>query len=321
MKLGGILASRELGLSVLALATLVLGSSLHLLAGVVSTLLTPLPVFTLRVTGGRRLCLAVAAGILSLYGLLHGGKVSPAVLLHIGALMLVGFFLAECVLAGCFIGASIAVSSGASLCVLLIPCLLWPGPEGSSLWEAFRSQVLANLEVTTNAYHQLGGISQEELPEFKESLETFARRLFYVFPALVTMGIALSSWFTLLAARKIGFLKDLFSGPWQALREWRAPDPMVYILIVSGFALLVPIPGLKRIGLNVLLPVLLVYFFQGLAVVAFVFHRKRVPVVLRGFLYAFIGLHQMATVLVAGLGLMEIWLNFRKPGKAAADAE
>ena len=73
-------------------------------------------------------------------------------------------------------------------------------------------------------------------------------------------------------------------------------------------------PGnsLKMLGLNGLLILLTVYFLQGIAVVSYYFEKKRFPRALRLFLYTLIALQQFILLLIIGLGLFDIWLNFRK---------
>ncbi|MBW2176623.1 MAG: DUF2232 domain-containing protein, partial [Deltaproteobacteria bacterium] len=54
------------------------------------------------------------------------------------------------------------------------------------------------------------------------------------------------------------------------------------------------------------------YFLQGIAVVSYYFEKKRFPRALRLFLYSLIALQQILLLLIIGLGLFDMWLNFRK---------
>jgi hypothetical protein len=54
------------------------------------------------------------------------------------------------------------------------------------------------------------------------------------------------------------------------------------------------------------------YFFQGLAIVAYYFHRMNVPLLLRGLGYGLIVFEQLCTILVVGLGLFDLWGDFRR---------
>jgi len=59
---------------------------------------------------------------------------------------------------------------------------------------------------------------------------------------------------------------------------------------------------------------MLVYFFQGIAVVSFFFQTKRSPTALRMFCYSLIAVQLYFLILVIGLGFFDNWINFRKLG-------
>jgi uncharacterized protein YybS (DUF2232 family) len=63
---------------------------------------------------------------------------------------------------------------------------------------------------------------------------------------------------------------------------------------------------------NILLIAAVGYFVQGLAVVAYFFHKNNVPRFLRSATYILIIFQQMFTVLVAALGLFDLWGDFRR---------
>ncbi|MCP4670460.1 MAG: DUF2232 domain-containing protein, partial [Desulfobacula sp.] len=54
------------------------------------------------------------------------------------------------------------------------------------------------------------------------------------------------------------------------------------------------------------------YFFQGIAIVSFLFTKKRAPFALRFFLYILIAIQPFFMFLVIGMGLFDTWFNFRK---------
>jgi uncharacterized protein YybS (DUF2232 family) len=91
---------------------------------------------------------------------------------------------------------------------------------------------------------------------------------------------------------------------------------LVWGLIACGFSLFVPgLEGLRAAALNLLLLLAACYFAQGLAVIAFFFHKNNVPRFLRGITYILIVFQQIFTLLVVGLGLFDLWANFRRLGK------
>ena len=96
------------------------------------------------------------------------------------------------------------------------------------------------------------------------------------------------------------------------LNLWKAPDYLVWVLIGCGGFLMLPGSTLKIIGINGLLVLLMIYFFQGIAIVSFFFEKKQFPRLLRIFFYSLIAIQQIILLVVIGLGLFDMWLNFRK---------
>ena len=69
---------------------------------------------------------------------------------------------------------------------------------------------------------------------------------------------------------------------------------------------------IKAMALNLFLVIAVFYFFQGLAIVAYFFHHKNVPYFLRSLAYLLIVFEQVFTLLVVGLGLFDLWGDFRR---------
>jgi uncharacterized protein YybS (DUF2232 family) len=103
------------------------------------------------------------------------------------------------------------------------------------------------------------------------------------------------------------------------LREWKSPEALVWGLIVCGFALFIPALGaVQVVAANVLVVICAYYFAQGLAVIGYFFHKNKVPRFLRGLTYLLIVFQQIFTLLVVGLGLFDLWGDFRRLGKDTA---
>jgi hypothetical protein len=66
------------------------------------------------------------------------------------------------------------------------------------------------------------------------------------------------------------------------------------------------------LGLNGVLVLTTIYFFQGIAIVSFFFEKKDFPPLLRYIFYGFIGMQLMMVWLVSGVGFFDMWFNFRK---------
>jgi uncharacterized protein YybS (DUF2232 family) len=105
------------------------------------------------------------------------------------------------------------------------------------------------------------------------------------------------------------------------LDHWKAPEILVWVAIASGVLLLVPGFTAKILGLNGLLVLMIIYFFQGIAIVAFFFRKKRIPKAARLILYSLIFIQQLVMLAVIGAGFFDTWFNFRRIGKPLAPTE
>jgi len=101
------------------------------------------------------------------------------------------------------------------------------------------------------------------------------------------------------------------------LSRWQAPPHAIWLFIASGFALFTPLSGWAQ---NVFLVMLAVYFFQGAAVVSYYLGRLRLPAPLRGIVLMLAVLEQVLAVFVLLLGVFDLWGDFRRLGRAQADA-
>jgi uncharacterized protein YybS (DUF2232 family) len=133
--------------------------------------------------------------------------------------------------------------------------------------------------------------------------------LVQVLPALVLINTALVAWVNVLVVQGLGNLWG-----WNDLGEplslWASPEWMVFFLAAAGFALLVPQPWVRQIGLNLLLVMGFIYFCQGMAVISAILQRYQLPRVLRGIVYILAFMNPLMLVVMI-LGLTDLWLDFR----------
>jgi len=131
-----------------------------------------------------------------------------------------------------------------------------------------------------------------------------------LFPGLMVTNMALMAWLNVVLTRQLVFLLG-WGEPSPPLYHWSAPEWVVFVLLGAGFLLLAPVTGARFFGLNLLLVVAVIYFCQGVAVVAAWFHRLGLPLALRMIGYPLLFLHPFF-FLIMTLGLMDLWLDFRR---------
>jgi uncharacterized protein YybS (DUF2232 family) len=182
----------------------------------------------------------------------------------------------------------------------------------SAMIHDFRESLTQQFLAATRVHEKMG-FPQETLELLRERMPQVVETLLQLLPALVFVSLAAIVLINvILLCRRFPERQS----EWLAidtLREWKGPERMVWGLIACGFALF--IPGLewsKIIAINVLVVIGTCYFAQGLAIVAFFFHKNNVPRFLRGLTYVLIFFQQIFTLLVVGLGLFDLWGDFRK---------
>lgn len=182
----------------------------------------------------------------------------------------------------------------------------------SQLGRVFKTALRDNLEISLKIYEK-AGFSGESLDALREQAPQIIETMLRIMPALAFMG------FVTVILINLFFLYRRFPGHRSSfastgdVREWKSPEPLVWGLILSGFLLFLPVGALlETLALNFFLVVVAFYFFQGLAIVAYYFHHKNVPYLLRSLAYALIVFEQLFTLFVMGLGLFDLWGDFRR---------
>ncbi|MBW2636173.1 MAG: DUF2232 domain-containing protein [Deltaproteobacteria bacterium] len=105
------------------------------------------------------------------------------------------------------------------------------------------------------------------------------------------------------------------------LSRWKIFDRMIWVFIIAGVSMVVPVKAVKIIGLNILIVLIFIYMLQGLSIVSFYFKKKNMPWFIRGFGYFLIFAQQILLFLVIVLGLIDVWVDFRKLEKVEPDTK
>jgi len=208
---------------------------------------------------------------------------------------------------------AVVVSSCAlgTLTVLLFTLLVLTG-SFPSLWDAVYQVVNAQVLMTLQVYENLG-ISSETV-EFLSTQTTRISTMFTeILPSLVffvCVVVALCN-LAVLSYHFPHYRSFFFT--LGDIKEWKSPDHLVWLFVIPGLSLFLPLPWLLRVAaVNLVLVCSVFYFFHGLAIIAYYFHYKRVPMVFRVAGYLLIVFEQFLTLLVIGLGFFDLWGDFRR---------
>jgi uncharacterized protein YybS (DUF2232 family) len=165
-------------------------------------------------------------------------------------------------------------------------------------------------------YEKSAELAPETLESLRQAIKVLQDYIPKVLPALLVSVLLSITWMNLalgnvLLRKTIGELS-----PWPEYSRWKLPEPLVWLVVVSGiFSLMLPKP-LNIIGLNGLIICSTLYFFQGLAIAASLLNRWSVPGLFRVFIYALIFIQTYGIIILSFLGLLDVWADFRKIGHA-----
>lgn len=297
-------------LSGITLTSLIFGASIYLpIIGFFASLFIPLPIVFYRLKLGRSNGSIIPVATFMIMVVLLGGM-SPDMIFFVGLLIL-GFTLGESIESNVSIERTVLYPCALVLFAGIVGLIFYTNISGTGLVALTTQYVAKNLEMTMDLYENMG-IPEENIHMISSSLKTIEYVLVRIIPSLAASLCLLVAWISILLARPLLKSKNLFFPDFGSLNLWQAPEFLVWGVIGCGSVLLLPqkIPGI--LGLNLLIILMTIYFFQGISIVSFYFEKKRLPKILSFFLYSIMALQQILLLLVIGLGFFDIWLNFRK---------
>jgi uncharacterized protein YybS (DUF2232 family) len=283
--------------------------------GFVGALFIPLPILYYRIKLGRIIgaFIPIFTGLVLL--IVIGGMSTDT--LFFAELLLIGFLLGELIGLNLSIEKTILLTTAAVLFSGLISLFIFSIFSGTSISAVVSEYVAKNLDLTMALYQSMG-MSEENVRLISQALEQIHQVLVRIIPALVTASTLFVAWSNILLAKPLLRSRSLFYPDFGLLKMWKAPEALVWVVIGCALALFIPVTAMRIIGSNGLLILMMIYFFQGIAIVSFYFDKKRFPRFIRFFLYALIALQQLILLVVIGLGFFDMWVNFRRSGKPTA---
>jgi uncharacterized protein YybS (DUF2232 family) len=128
----------------------------------------------------------------------------------------------------------------------------------------------------------------------------------------MAIGTGFAVWLNVVMAKPIFRAKNLDYPEFIPMGQWRAPEGMVWGIILSGFALFLAEGGIKLIALNAFIVMMTVYLFHGLSILLFFLDKFHVPTWVRIGFYLLIIIQQLFLGLLALAGLFDQWVDFRR---------
>lgn len=185
------------------------------------------------------------------------------------------------------------------------------GEEGSSikaLEDTFKDTAESYIQILEKS-----GESPENLNAIRKSVEEAIPTAARIFPSFILISTLAGAVINFLAVRYLWikfYSRKYFEG--MDVSQWMLPDVMVWVLIASIGSMFFG-PEISQVaGMNLVIILLFLYFLQGLSVVTHIFKTKGFPKWVWAIVFILILLNPMFFGLVLGMGLFDIWVDFRK---------
>ncbi|MEI8355195.1 MAG: YybS family protein [Deltaproteobacteria bacterium] len=293
--------------SSLATITLFLAYMLLMFAGPLAGVLVPFPVLFYSLKNGRGVGIATVA--LVTVGLLF---LTPAAAL---------FYLFQCGIFALLLAEFLSRGKGAVKSItytLLINMLAVSGLALSyGFWQGVdvNGLVVKGIRAATNQtalFYQQNGLKGEDLEALRSILAQTAEFTAIAYPALLLILLGAVACLNLFLLKKASkrFLTPLV---FDDFSRFKNPDQMIWVLIAAGFALMLNDVLVTKVALNILLVTLSLYFIQGLSITSYFFKKYPVPGFLKILFYLMLVIQPYLTVLVAAVGVIDLWCGFRTP--------
>ena len=98
----------------------------------------------------------------------------------------------------------------------------------------------------------------------------------------------------------------------RSFAEWVCPENLVWSFILASIALFFGQGVLAELGLNLFVFMMVIYFVQGMSIVIHFLKARKVPAFLWFILFILIFAQPLLIGLVFGMGIFDIWVDFRK---------
>ena len=276
-------------------------------------LVIPLPILFYRFKLGRSLGLLILAAVVLIVIFVVGWSSIGAVafLFELG---LVGLILPEVFEMNLSVEKTVGITTGAVLATGAVMLALYSLLSTASPWAVVSDYLEKSVEMAIAMYREIDA-SEEKIEILARSLEGILYLMLRIIPAIVIVITLFVVWSNLLLARSLLRSKELFCPDFGKLNQWKAPEHLIWVAIASGGLLLFAHPGIKMLGINGLIVIMMIYFFQGIAIVSFYFEKKQFPKALRAILYGLIAMQQLLLLVVIAVGFFDVWIDFRRTRK------
>ncbi len=206
----------------------------------------------------------------------------------------------------------VALAVGVILAFLGAGALVWGQSFGvnplSEARTALHDLIAEVAKSLLDGSQKLSATSEEEIRKLASQPDVFLREV----PGLLLSSLLLSCSLPVVALIRWnpkGFVKR--SGiPRDFLRRWKTPEWLVWPALAAVALLIWEVPIATDVAQNLLKPIILIYFFQGMSILAFFLDSIRWRGTIRALVYGMMIL--FLTPMLVSFGFFDLWFDFRK---------
>jgi uncharacterized protein YybS (DUF2232 family) len=205
---------------------------------------------------------------------------------------------------------AIAISWAVIFMTVVVVMISEAAAQGFSLSAMVNEYIAREIGQLKELYSQSADLPAEQRDQLLTVLDQLHKTMRIIWPAVVAL---LAGFLLLIQVFLLWLLpatKDLLPGP--AFIDWRVPDYLVWPMLTAGFGAFFATATLQTIAINLLIILFPIYYLQGLAIVTYYFQQRGTSLWLRALSYLLLALFNPLPFFLAGVGLFDLWGNFRK---------
>ncbi len=182
--------------------------------------------------------------------------------------------------------------------------------SGTGLHDLINQMIQSEVQQAMQIYRDTG-FTEAQLQEMQQVMDGMAGFIRESFYGLYVVSLLVIQVLCLLLLQRFKGNSYQISGI--PFPRWRVPAVVIWLLIASGFSLLIPVDIVAMIGRNLLIILLPLYFLQGMAVVSSFMQKKPYPPMVKGLIYLLLLILNPLPIIITCAGVFDLWIDFRRP--------
>ncbi len=161
-------------------------------------------------------------------------------------------------------------------------------------------------------YRTSSELPAEVLYKLEQVVEGTRAFLPRILPGLLAGSVILTVWLNQVIAGNL--LRRFWpeENHWPEYSRWQLPDKLIWLVIAAAVLSLLGHGVIQSAGYCLVIISVTLYFFQGMAVFIHLLDRWKVPGYLRIVIYVILAVQSYGLLLLAMIGIGDIWIDFRK---------